>query len=227
MDAIVLDRIPFKVNMSQLTSQLKIEEGTNDHCELTELVKEAEMLAKPKAAYLEAFVLEKGEDFVNIEGIILKSRVLRVNLEQAHRVFPHLATSGTELEAWSESISDFIVRFWADAIKQMALVQARKYLIDHIQEYKKPGKISAMNPGSLADWPIREQKSLFSLMGDCSRQIGVRLTDGFLMTPVKSVSGIFFPAEVTFESCQLCPRHECPGRRASYEPELLNGKYKL
>ena len=36
------------------------------------------------------------EDSVVVDGITFKSRVLRVNLEQTHRVFPYLATCGTE-----------------------------------------------------------------------------------------------------------------------------------
>jgi hypothetical protein len=41
-----------------------------------------------------------------------------------------------------------------------------------------------------------------------------------LMIPVKSVSGIFFPTEIKFESCQLCPVARCTGRRAHYDPDL-------
>ncbi|MCG8400671.1 MAG: vitamin B12 dependent methionine synthase, partial [Firmicutes bacterium] len=72
-----------------------------------------------------------------------------------------------------------------------------------------------------------EQKKLFSILGDCSEKIGVELTDSLLMVPVKSISGIFFPAEAGFESCLLCPRADCPGRRAAYDPELYNSKYGL
>jgi hypothetical protein len=77
-----------------------------------------------------------------------------------------------------------------------------------------------MNPGSLENWPISEQKPLFSLFGDVEKLIGVRLSDSFLMFPIKSVSGIYFPTESSFASCQLCPREKCPNRRAKYDPEL-------
>ena len=46
------------------------------------------------------------------------------------------------------------------------------------------------------------------------------------MVPTKSVSGILFPAEETFASCQLCPRDDCPNRRAPYDPELFERKYR-
>ena len=55
---------------------------------------------------------------------------------------------------------------------------------------------------------------------DVEKLIGVRLTDSFLMVPMKSISGILFPTEVRFESCQLCPRKDCPGRRAPYDQAL-------
>ena len=50
--------------------------------------------------------------------------------------------------------------------------------------------------------------------------IGVTLSESFLMIPIKSVSGILFPKEIRFESCQLCPREKCAGRRAPYEESL-------
>jgi hypothetical protein len=37
--------------------------------------------------------------------------------------------------------------------------------------------------------------------------------------PRKSVSGIYFPTEVSFFSCQLCPRERCEGRKARYDKQ--------
>ncbi len=84
-----------------------------------------------------------------------------------------------------------------------------------------------MEPGSgAADvWPITQQKELFSIFGNVEDLIGVRLTHNYLMIPIKSVSGILFQTETTFETCQLCPREACIGRRAEYAPDLVR-KYK-
>jgi hypothetical protein len=75
-----------------------------------------------------------------------------------------------------------------------------------------------MNPGSgnRNFWPIGQQRQLFQLLGDVEASVGVRLTDSFLMTPNKTVSGILFPTDVPFVSCQLCTRENCPRRRAQY-----------
>ena len=82
-----------------------------------------------------------------------------------------------------------------------------------------------MGPGSLEEWPITQQRLLFDAMDGLDRQIGVKLTDSFLMVPVKSISGIRFPSKNRFESCQLCPRKNCIGRRAPYDQDLYEKRF--
>jgi hypothetical protein len=152
--------------------------------------------------------------------------VLRVNLDQAHRVIAYVATCGMELDAWAKSFDDMLYGYWADVIKEGALRSAMQALNEHLEACYTLGHTGVMNPGSLADWPIQQQRPLFQLLGDPTAAIGVVLTDSFLMQPNKSVSGIRFPTEASYENCQLCPREGCPGRRAPYEPELFAEKYQ-
>jgi len=226
VDAVALREIPFQINSADLMSRLHLREGTALVGELRRLIDEAQALGKPKALYGAAFIDSKDTDRVVVEGITFTSRVLRVNLEQAHRVFPFLATCGMELEDWANSVGDMLQRFWAETIKEAALRSARSALLDHIVQTYRLGRTSAMNPGSLEDWPIQQQRPLFTLLGDTQASIGVRLTDSLLMVPTKTVSGMVFPTEGSFESCQLCPREQCPGRRAPYDPALYDSKYR-
>jgi hypothetical protein len=83
-----------------------------------------------------------------------------------------------------------------------------------------------MSPGSLGEWPLSQQRPLFASLGDVAGAIGVRLSESLLMVPAKSVSGVCFPTEESFESCQLCPREDCPGRRAPYDETLYDRKYR-
>ncbi|HHE41239.1 MAG TPA: vitamin B12 dependent methionine synthase, partial [Dehalococcoidia bacterium] len=115
--------------------------------------------------------------------------------------------------------TDLMASYCLDSIKMLAVQTARRHLQRYLQETYSLGKLSSMAPGSLEDWPIEQQRPLFDLLGDVEGGIGVRLTDKFLMIPVKSISGIFFPTEVRFESCQLCQRERCTGRRAPYDPQ--------
>ncbi len=225
--AVILDDIPFHIKLDSLMKKLHVNTGSSSARELRRIASDAQVIAKPKVVYKVAFIESRGEDFVIVDGITLTSRILRVNLEQAHRVFPYVATCGTELDEWSSSIDDMLLRYWVDTIKEMALRTAMKTLGEHLQDRFRPGRMSRMNPGSLTDWPLREQRQLFALLGNPEDAIGVHLKQSLIMVPLKSVSGISFPAEVDFASCQLCPRENCPGRRAAYDETLYDRKYRL
>ena len=79
-----------------------------------------------------------------------------------------------------------------------------------------------MHPGSgdVSVWPIEQQQALFSLLGDVESEIGVRLTESFLMMPNKTLSGILFPTETDFGACQVCRRENCPSRKAPFDEAL-------
>ncbi len=221
----IIDDIPFDPALSTLTKRLRMKEDNRHLSELTEILAAAKAIAKPKAMYRLAYIEAKGEDTVTIDGVTLTSRVLRVNLEAAHRLFAYVTTCGVELQAWGDSLDDMLHRYWVDAIKELALGAALEALARHLSTCYDLGRTATMAPGSLADWPIREQRPLFKILGDPEAAIGVRLTDSFLMIPNKTTSGIRFPTEERFESCQLCPRETCPGRRAAFEPDLYARKY--
>jgi len=162
---------------------------------------------------------------VIIEGISMESRIMAVNLADLHRVFPYLATSGRELYDWTNSKEDMLENYWANEISQMALRKAEKVLLDHLKITYGLGRTASMNPGSLDDWPITAQRSLFNLLGDPMAAIGVELTDSMLMLPNQSVSGIRFASEEGYSNCELCPRGCCTHRRAPYNPDKMNEKY--
>jgi hypothetical protein len=227
MERHVLRTIPFQVDFPALVQRMRLRDESSEIDELRHLVEEAESTAQPKAMYAVASIESKSERGVVINGTDLTSRVLRVNLDAVHRVFPFVATCGAELDGWGQASEDRLLhRFWADEIKELALRAAIAFLGDHLAAHYFPGKVSHMNPGSLADWPLRQQRPLFAVLGDPQEEIGVRLTDSLLMVPMKSVSGIIFPVEVTFESCQLCQMQRCPNRRAPYDAELHDSKYR-
>jgi hypothetical protein len=226
MDSLTLEPIPLQFDLEQICRNLRMKEGSEQVGKLQGLLGEAQSIGKPKAFYRSAFIESRTDDQVVINGIVFTSRVLRVNLEKVHRVFPYVTTCGLELEEWSRSFDDMLLKYWADMIKEMALRTAVKYLQDHLIEHYRLVKVSRMNPGSLPDWPLPEQRFLFDLLGNGPGLIGVHLTDSFLMLPIKSVSGIWFPTEESFESCRLCPREQCRGRRAPYDENLFDRKYR-
>lgn len=223
--AIVVAGDSFRVDVEQLFKNIRMDAGDEDAPRVREMALHAQEIGRPKAMFRESFIEDRSGDDVVIDGIRFTSRILRVNVEKIHRVFPYVATCGIELEKWAASLDDMLQEYWADQIMRMALNAACDALRAEIAR-RSAAKTSVMNPGSLADWPIEQQKPLFQLLGDPAASVGVRLTDSFLMLPSKSVSGIQFPAEVDFASCQLCSRAVCPGRRAPYDAGLYEARYR-
>ncbi len=226
MDSTVLTFPSLDVNLPALLGELRVRPGSDGEAEVLRLAAELRSIAQAKAVYKVVFIEERGDDYIVADGARLSSRVLRVNLDGINRLFPFVATTGREAEAWALAQDGVVRRFWADAANQALLYAAVAALQEHLCDRFALEAISMMNPGSLADWPLREQRNLFSLLGDVRDAVGVELTQSLLMVPTKSVSGIFFPSQETFASCQLCPREVCPNRRAPYDPELYEKKYR-
>lgn len=185
------------------------------------LVERAMEVARPKAMCRVSYIENRTCDSVTIEEELFTSHVLSKNLEGIQRVFPFVATCGTEMEQLMPDRSDLMASYCLDTIMMLAVQQARRHVEGFLKNTYSLGQISRMAPGSLEDWPLQQQRPLFALLGDVEQQIGVRLTDKCLMIPIKSVSGIYFPTEVRFESCQLCSRANCPGRRAQFDCEAV------
>jgi len=223
----VLNDIAFQLDVDTLLARLHTDKESEDAKDIQHLIERVAPLIKPKALYEVSYIQYKGCDTVNIGGVTFTSRVLRVNLDKIERVFPYIATCGRELEKIVAATDDFMRRFWLDTIKDIALEASSKYLSNYLKRRYALGQMSSMSPGAGSQdlWPIEQQKQLFSIFGNVEDLIGVRLTDSFLMIPNKSLSGIYLPTEIKFESCQLCPRKGCPSRRAPYEKNLLEAKY--
>lgn len=222
----IIDPLPFTIDRAHLTQVLRVREGSHNAAQVDTMVREAAQVARPRALYRMCFIEARTEDSVIAEGITFTSRILRVNLGDLQRLFAYVITSGSECETWAEGHDDLLFRFYADMINQGVLRSAVAAFAAHIREAYGVPQTSTMNPGSLPDWPLSQQKPLFALLGDVEAQIGVELKPSFLMYPTKTVSGIMFPTEETFASCQLCPRENCPNRRAPYDPGLFERKYR-
>lgn len=222
---ILLDGIPFGMEPEEAARGLKIPPEGPDFKALCDMLAGAFSAGSPKAVYRECFPSGRREDSLVIGGERFRSRILRVNLENAHRVFLYVVTCGRELDKWSGGYSDPLLAYFADYIKEAALARALEYFYGSIERKYRLKRYSKMAPGSLQDWPLRQQARLFRALGGAESRAGVELTESFLMVPSKSVSGILFPTEISFESCMLCPREKCRGRRAPYDEALYGRRY--
>jgi cobalamin-dependent methionine synthase I len=212
----VFKDIEFKVDYEELYSRLKIRKKEHFTDQITRLVEEAQDLVKPKGIYKVAYIDKKGDDFIIVDGVKLTSKVLRQNVDKINKLFVFLVTCGVEAAEWASSKTDILDDFFADAIQEYACRLASRVLSAEIDEKYKLENPSTMNPGSLGDWSIEQQKPLFEILEGKNKEISTSLTDSFLMQPTKSVSGIRFSSDVAFCNCQMCPREDCPTRMTEY-----------
>lgn len=222
MERFVFEDVQCRVTFEQVCKKLLLEEA-EDIALMRPLFDKAKAIARPKTLCRICSVDGIDGDQVTIDGIAFRSQVLAKNLSGIHRVFAYIGTCGREVDDWSHQEQDVFVSLWLDMIKEMILRDAQAQFHARIRETFGLEKFSTMSPGSgNADiWPIAQQRPLFQLIDRVTEDIGVELTDGFLMTPTKSVSGVLFPTEVSFVTCALCSREHCTGRRAPFDPSRL------
>jgi len=217
----ILESIPLEIDRAELKRRLRMKPGKQWDRVLS-LIEPARPLIDPKIAYSVCYIDEKLPEAVKISGIQLTSHVLRKQLEKAERVFPYVMTIGPRLEAFAAASGDYLEQYYLESIADTAITCLRKLFEKQLKERFALGTVSRLGPGSLEAWPISEQQHIFSLLGDVESAIGVRLTESFLMTPRKTISGLCFPTETPFFACQLCPRPDCPSRKAAYDENRAN-----
>ncbi|RJR45262.1 MAG: hypothetical protein C4576_12240 [Desulfobacteraceae bacterium] len=214
--------IPFSLEHASVVKRLRLPKSDGRLEEMvSELFEKSSSIARMRAVYLVSRARVIDRETVDIDGASFTSRALSRNLIDQETVFPFIATVGRELDEFSAPAGNVMMQFSLDWIKTMALVSAVDYLAEFLKAKYRLGDLAHMNPGEIEDWPITAQKPLFDLFHGAEKRVGVTLTQGGLMKPIKSRSGILFPNEKGFVSCLLCTQQRCPGRRAHYSPEKV------
>jgi hypothetical protein len=214
-----LNRIPVMLDHNEVLRKLGIKrDGGRD--QVKRLVEMAQPLLEPKAVWKACYIDAKLEDAVVVNGIYFTSKVLRRHLDEVESVFPYVVTIGDRLEKRARTWEDFLGSYILDVIGNVAVTKARAHLEEELRNRFTLEGMATMSPGQIKDWPIQDQQPLFDLLGDLESSIGVRLEESLFMTPAKSISGIYFPTEVPFFTCQLCPKEGCSSRRAPYDERL-------
>ena len=216
----VIENIPVKLDADELVKGLRIRRNVGYFRDkLDALIETIAPIMNPKAVYSVSFVDKIEGDNVTIGDTVFTSKVVRMNLEKVGRVFPYIVTAGVELDV--VDLSKGLSAMLLDQVKNVVVTKANLYLTNHITEKYGIKRLSSVGPGKLDEWPITQQRELFSLFGDNVDRIGVSLTKTCLMVPVKTLSGLLFPSEAGFESCELCSREKCMGRRAAFDPKQV------
>ena len=213
--------LEFRLDAPAVTKRIAIR-GVNRDFEgiASSLVEKVTGVARPRAIFRASVVESTSPQSFKTCGVVFSSRVLPKLFGTGDLIFPYIVSIGPELDALDGG-HDMLGRYWLDIAKTMVLQSAGDSFSRYLRNNYGETRLTHMNPGELNDWPVTQQRQLFSLFDGVASEIGVFLTDGCMIRPTKSRSGIFFQNEDGFETCRLCTQRKCPGRRAAYNEETV------
>ncbi len=173
-----------------------------------------------KACYDYFDITKSADDILDLGFMNTSSENLIKSLNECEKIILFTATVGIEpdrlINRYS-SISPFnalvVQAVGAAAIEAWCDILCRRF------EEKEKQKSNYLRPRfspGYGDFPLSAQKRIFEVL-DCSRKIGVTLTDNCLMIPSKSVSAIIGISKTklncTPHGCEACNKIYCEYKR--------------
>jgi hypothetical protein len=186
-------------------------------------IRKARSLASPKYVYGEVRLGGIGDDFIELEsGDRFLTKKIPAFIKGSDSLVIFVVTIGDSLEKEASLLTsgkDPLAGYLLDRIGSFAVESLAENLEKRLRkDYagKKRSLSSRFSPG-YCDWPVEEQFKLSRAL-DFSKA-GVRLTEGCMMAPKKSISAIAAVAdEGVFKdfisSCNICERGDCGFRRS-------------
>jgi hypothetical protein len=212
------------------SQQVLLDIGYDAECEpparITSLVNDyleyADYLIDTSYSYAIKHVFFAQDASVAIEGwITFESKIIAQLLRQCEKVAIFAVTIGNRLEDMACRLAENGSVLHArvlDAIGSRAAEKFVQLVQDSIAEEASAEGLCVsrrFSPG-YCDWEVDQQRMLFqAIEGDSA---GIELTDGYLMIPRKSLSGIIGLGSCSsdvekYNPCNSCTQLDCPGRR--------------
>jgi hypothetical protein len=184
------------------------------------VIEQALALSRPRAVYEVHETAQDDDGAVRLAEARFTGKILARVLRGSDLAAAYAVTLGPELDAESSRLAaegDVLSSVLLDTAGTLVLANASIALIGRVFDGEAAPRGCAVTPPfgpGQCRWDLAEQRVLFEII--VPSQIGIALTDTFLMIPKKSVSGIVGigkPGEIsTATPCQLCERKDCPGR---------------
>lgn len=173
-----------------------------------EVTAELERDSLPKSVYRE-YDCKVVENQVRIGQYTVVSNHLAKNLQGCERAVILAATIGRAADLMIKKYS--VVNMAKATVVQAAGASAIENYVDEVEdEIRKKAESRGLylrprfSPG-YGDFPLECQKDIFQML-ECSKRIGITLTEGNLMMPTKSVTAVI---GLTTEKYQSCHQKNC------------------
>lgn len=145
---------------------------------------------------------------------------LHRNLRNCERIVLFAATLGTEVDRLQSRLSIIdmakavILQACATAVLEEYCDECQQNIADELQQqgYHLQSRFS---PG-YGDFLIDNQKNIVQML-DCSKRIGLTVTDGLMLSPKKSITAVIGLSKTNEEcygfGCEVCENKNCEFRR--------------
>lgn len=154
---------------------------------------------------------------LNIQGKSFSiGKIISSYLENTSYICAFIATAGKEYEAYILRLRkerDIVKEFVADSIGSVIVETCVNKIGENIGFMSSLNRTLSYSPG-YCGWNIKEQKLFFQLFPQES--CGVTLNSSYLMSPIKSISGIFGLGKNLKPEpyhCELCTNTNCYKRK--------------
>lgn len=153
------------------------------------------------------------------DGPPLQSKRVAYVLKPCDKAVAFLVTLGEKVDRLIQKETEARPHYGyvLDAAASVAADAVAEEVQDYIEKKLSDEKATTFrySPG-YCDWPLEEQKTLFQVLPN--EKIGVKLDRNALMSPRKSISGLFGicsaeTAKKQGNACTICGKKECPYRR--------------
>lgn len=194
-----------------------------------ELLEDASGLIRPVGFWREVSITHVSEETVKLDQEEFYSKYLVKRLNGVEKVFAFVVTIGEELWQHRASMSDALEQYLFDAIMKtsldLAFAETAKEIILNLPDktgyyMDNPGHLS----GSEIGWKLEDQKQFLSLLNNSGHDLEhsfIRIDNRDHFETSYSLSGIIYAKGTEPANCTLCPKPECPHRKADFDGKAL------
>lgn len=196
------------------------------------LVENAQRALEKGRPYLEPQVLYQVFDAMSMThkkltlegGYSLKGRLIAEHLGPAAQVLLMICTVGPSIEKYAAEVmkDDVVLGLALDGVGSAGVEALANAACRYFEDRKQKNGIKAsipLSPGMLG-WPVdMGQKQIFDILD--GNEIGVRLTDSYLMVPRKSLSmvlGFGEDMQTIGKTCDYCSMKDTCRYQDHYDP---------
>jgi hypothetical protein len=184
-------------------------------------IQNAAQLIEPQHSFIIRDVEHIEGDRAFLGDVAFEGRILAQLMQRCKKAAIFAVTIGDLLEGQVQQLANqgrVLEAAIMDAVGSDAAEKAATSVQDRVREMagaQSLGISFRFSPG-YCDWDIGQQKMVFCAMN--GRSAGIRLTEGCVMVPRKSVSGIIGMSPhggelERWSPCKSCRQRNCPGRR--------------